>query len=107
MFNKFFSFFDGKIKSDPNDPDYLNNIKKCPGLAGLLIEHWEAEAKLTEPVVYDYNYHEGFTIYTNHPGYLIGKGGSLINKYRIRLKEEFGKNSDIKFVEIKNGFVNY
>ena len=41
MFNKFFSFFDGKIKSDPNDPDYLNNIKKCPGLAGLLIEHWE------------------------------------------------------------------
>ena len=71
------------------------------------LEDWCAEAKLTEPVAYDYNYHKGFTIYTNRPGYLIGKGGNLINKYRTRLKEEFGKNNDIKFVEIKNGFANY
>lgn len=71
------------------------------------LEDWCAEAKLTEPVAYSYNYHEGFTIYTNRPGYLIGKGGNLINKYRTRLKEEFHKTNDIKFVEIKNGFVNY
>ena len=30
-----------------------------------------------------------------------------VNKYRDRLKEKFGKNNEIKFVEIKNGFVNY
>lgn len=71
------------------------------------LEDWCAEAKLTEPIAYSYNYHEGFTIYTTRPGYLIGKGGNLINKYRTRLKEEFHKTNDIKFVEIKNGFVNY
>ena len=71
------------------------------------LEDWCAEAGLKEPVGYDFVYGEGFTIYTNHPGYLIGKAGGLINKYRNRLKEEFGKDNDIKFVEIKNGFANY
>lgn len=71
------------------------------------LEDWCAEAKLEEPVGYDFVYGEGFTIYTNHPGILIGKAGSLVNKYRDRLKEEFGKDNDIKFVEIKNGFANY
>lgn len=71
------------------------------------LEDWCAEAGLKEPVAYSYEYHKGFTIYTNRPGILIGKAGNLVNKYRDRLKEEFGKNNDIKFVEIKNGFVNY
>lgn len=71
------------------------------------LEDWCAEAGLKEPVAYDYEYHKGFTIYTNHPGILIGKVGILVNKYRDRLKEEFGKDNDIKFVEIKNGFANY
>lgn len=71
------------------------------------LEDWCAEAGLKEPVAYDYEYHKGFTIYTNHPGYLIGKAGGLVNKYRDRLKEEFGKDNDIKFIEIKNGFANY
>lgn len=71
------------------------------------LEDWCVEAKLKEPVGYDFVYGEGFTIYTNHPGILIGKTGILVNKYRDRLKEEFGKDNDIKFVEIKNGFANY
>lgn len=71
------------------------------------LENWCAEAKLEEPVGYDFVYGEGFTIYTNRPSILIGKAGSLVNKYRDKLKEEFGKDNDIKFVEIKNGFANY
>lgn len=71
------------------------------------LEDWCAEAGLKEPVAYSYEYHKGFTIYTNRPGILIGKAGNLVNKYRDRLKEEFSKNNDIKFVEIKNGFANY
>lgn len=71
------------------------------------LEDWCAEAGLKEPVAYDYEYHKGFTIYTNRPGVLISKAGSLVNKYRDRLKEEFGKDNDIKFVEIKRGFANY
>ena len=71
------------------------------------LEDWCIEAKLNEPIGYDFVYGEGFTIYTNHPGVLIGKAGSLIIKYRDRLKEEFGKDNEIKFIEIKNGFANY
>lgn len=71
------------------------------------LEDWCAEAKLDEPIGYDFVYGDGFTIYTNHPGILIGKAGSLVNKYRDRLKEEFGKDNDIKVVEIKNRFANY
>lgn len=71
------------------------------------LNDWCIEAKLKEPVGYDYDYKNGFTIYTNHPGILIGKAGILINKYRDRLKEEFSKDNNIKFVEIKNGFANY
>ena len=71
------------------------------------LEDWCAEAGLKEPVAYDYEYHKGFIIYTKYPGILIGKAGSLVNKYRDKLKEEFGKDNNIKFVEIKNGFANY
>lgn len=71
------------------------------------LEDWCVEAGLEEPVGYDYVYGEGFTIYTKHPGILIGKAGILVNKYRYRLKEDFGKDNNIKFVEIKNGFANY
>ena len=71
------------------------------------LEDWCIEVGLKEPVAYNYEYHKGFTIYTNHPGVLIGKAGSLVNKYRDRLKKEFGKDNDIKFVEIKSGFANY
>ena len=71
------------------------------------LENWCTEAGLKEPIAYDYDYNKGFTIYTNHPGILIGRAGCLVNKYRDKLKEEFGKNNDIKFVEVKNGFANY
>lgn len=71
------------------------------------LEDWCIEAGLKEPVAYDYEYYKGFTIYTNCPGILIGKAGSLANKYRDRLKEEFGKDNDIKFIEIKGRFANY
>lgn len=76
------------------------------------LEDWLEEAGVKDPVGYDFNYFTGFTVYTNKPGYLIGKGGQLIEKYEKRLNEEFGfpngdKTLKIKFVEIKNGFVNY
>lgn len=70
------------------------------------LEDWCAEAGLKEPIAYDFMYHKGFTIYTNHPGILIGKAGNLISKYRNRLKEEFGTDG-IKLIEIKSGFANY
>lgn len=46
------------------------------------LEDWCKDAKLTEPVAYNYDYQTGFVIYTNHPGIMIGRGGELYNKYK-------------------------
>lgn len=70
------------------------------------LEDWCKEAKINEPVGYKYRSGEGFTIYTNHPGIMIGKAGVLYNKYKERLQSEFGKNDKIQFVEI-DYFANY
>ncbi len=72
------------------------------------LEDFCKEAGLKEPIAYDYTYGQGFTIYTNRPGVLIGKHGNVIKKYSQRLREEFGENEKINLVEIRNGgFVNY
>ncbi len=56
-----------------------------------LIEEWCANAGVTEPVgFYNDSGKHKITIYTNKPGYLVGKGGCLINGFKQRLKEEFG-----------------
>lgn len=76
------------------------------------LEDWCKEAGVKNPVGYDFDYDSGFTIYTTRPGYLISRGGQLIEKYTERLNKEFGfpstnKILKIKFVEIKGGFANY
>lgn len=70
------------------------------------LEDFCKEAGIKEPIGYKYRYHEGFTIYTNRPGIMIGKAGNLVNKYTKRLQEEFCKDDKIFFVEIDN-FANY
>lgn len=80
---------------------YINK-KQCQ-----FIQEWCKEAHLNEPVAYDYDYTEGFTIYTKRPGYLIGKGGELVNKYLNKLQNEFRASNKIKFIEIRGDFVNY
>lgn len=42
-----------------------------------------------------------FTIWTNRPGILIGKGGQNVEILREILKEEFDYDYEIKFREIK------
>lgn len=71
------------------------------------LEDWCRDARVTEPVAYEYEYGKGFVIYTNRPGYLIGKAGNLIAKYEERLQKEFGQNNKIKIVEVRGGFANY
>jgi len=71
-----------------------------------LIEEWCKEAGVKEPVGY-YNDCHSITIYTNKPGYLIGKGGFLINKYQEKFQKEYPYHKfEIKLVEIKGGFAN-
>lgn len=80
-----------------------NHNKNCN-----MIEEWCKEAGVTSPVGY-YNELEKhiITIYTNKPGYLIGMGGCLVNKFKKRLCEQFYANEyEVKFVEIRGGFAN-
>ena len=71
-----------------------------------LIEDWCAECKVTAPIGY-YNDHNGtLTIYTDRPGYLIGKGGEKVTKFEEVLTKEFSKPYKVKFIEIRGGFVN-
>lgn len=72
-----------------------------------LLEKWCQECGVTSPIGYDNDLGNGvMTIYTKHPGALIGRGGKYINKLKAELKQEFGRNYEVKFVEVRGGFVN-
>lgn len=71
-----------------------------------ILNKWCKEAGVKTPVGY-YDNHQGvLEIYTDKPGYLIGKGGELYDKFTAILSEEFHWNYQIKFVEVRGGFAN-
>lgn len=64
------------------------------------LKEWKAESHITSPIMYRYNYNEKIlTIYTNLPGWLIGRGGWLYKKYDEIIKERAGYSVKIEFVE--------
>lgn len=44
-------------------------------------------------------------LYTQHPGWLIGKEGNNVAELKYMLSEKFGGEWEIKFIEIRGGFV--
>lgn len=62
----------------------------------LVLKEWVDESRTPEPIQFSYGKGELF-IYTSSPGYLIGKAGTLYNKYKDKLISEF---SDLKSVRI-------
>lgn len=71
-----------------------------------LIEKWCNEAKYTRPVGYYNDLNGTMTIYAEEPGYLIGRSGVYVNNFKKNLKEEFRRDYEIKFVEIRGEIVN-
>lgn len=71
-----------------------------------LIEKWCKECGVVTPIGYDNDLNGVMTIYTQQPGKLIGKKGKDVDKFKADLKEEFGINYEVKFVEVRGGFVN-
>ena len=72
-----------------------------------VIEEWCKEAGVVSPVGYYRNSLSGyFEVYTDRPGYLVGKGGGLVKKYEQALNELFCSDLKIKFFEIRGGFAN-
>lgn len=72
------------------------------------LNSWCKEAGVDTPVGYYEDYaNEEYIVYTDHPGYLIGRAGELVNKYTDIMKSQWRQLKRIKFVEIKGGFANY
>ena len=72
-----------------------------------ILSAWCKEAGVKTPVGYYLDVMDGtYYIYTDKPGYLIGKSGCLVEKYQKLLQMQFSAMKSIKFVEIKGGFSN-
>ena len=68
-------------------------------------EEWCKEAHVTTPIGYR-RYGSTLYIYTKYPGYMIGKYGSLVEKYREIYKKAFRLHDvKIQFIEC-DGFAN-
>lgn len=73
-----------------------------------ILENWCKEAGVKTPVGYYWNTSQKcWEIYTDRPGFLIGKAGVLVDKYKNMLNKRFYCNYKINIYEIKGGFANY
>ena len=72
-----------------------------------LIEDWCAECNVTTPVGYYFDLSKKVvTIYTDHPGYLIGMKGSKVKQFQDAVQKELRLPYSVEFVEIRGGFAN-
>lgn len=74
-----------------------------------IIKQWKDEAGLSSndivlisacPTV-----HEELKICTSKPGYMIGKGGCLFEKYNNLIRENFKNIKKISFVETESWYI--
>ena len=67
-----------------------------------VLRHFFCRINYKGIVGYDNNLSERvFTVWTNRPGILIGKGGQNVEILKEVIKEEFDKDYDVIFKEIK------
>ena len=86
---------------------YYDAIEELRKADNKLIEDWCKDCGVTTPVGYDIDYSNSvLTIYTDKPGWLIGYRGEKIFKFREVWNQEHYREYEIKFVEVRNGFVN-
>lgn len=71
-----------------------------------VIKKWLDHIGFNEPVGYYRNVlNHVMEIYTTRPGVLIGKAGVNVKEFKKMLSEEFFGEWEVKFVEIRGGFV--
>lgn len=81
--------------------EYIHNKNKD------LIERWCEKCGVTSPVGYYNDLGNGvMTIYTEHPGWLIGMQGVKLDAFVKELEQEFNRVYKVEFVEVRGGFVN-
>ena len=72
-----------------------------------IIKQWKTEAGVESIIlvgVYP-SFRKTIKICTDKPGYMIGRGGELINKYREKLKEINPNLENIEFIETDSWFI--
>ena len=94
------------------DEEFMDLRESCYQITkekhDTILNAWCKEAGVKTPVGYYLDHKDGtYYIYTDRPGYLIGKGGCLVSKYQQLLHTQFSTVKSVKFVEIKGGFSNY
>ena len=63
--------------------------------------------KRKEPIGYCLSYsHRTMEIYTTRPGILIGRAGVHVEQLKKMLSDDFYGEWNVKFIEIRGGFVN-
>lgn len=66
-----------------------------------ILKGWKQDSGIShdKKIMYNFNpLHNELTIYFTYPGYLVGRGGLLFDKYESKLKEE--RVTKITFVEV-------
>ena len=72
-----------------------------------VIKEWLDKIGYAEPVGYYLdNLNNVMEIYSTRPGVLIGKAGVPVEELEKMLLDEYGRKYQIKYVEIRGGFVN-
>lgn len=72
-----------------------------------VLEEWLGMMNYIEPVGYYLDtYRNVMTIYATKIGVLIGKDGVHVEELKKKLLEEYGRDFEVTFVEIRGGFVN-
>lgn len=67
---------------------------------------WKEESGCLQPIMYRYSMSDKkVTICTSTPGYLIGRGGELYNKYTEIIKQRLRENVEIVFLETQYGVI--
>lgn len=78
---------------------------KSPALVHQILRDWREESK-SPPFSYSFNWAKGqIDIYTARPGLLIGKGGSLAEKYIGKMKAAYPsfevKLKDVELIYVR------
>lgn len=72
-----------------------------------IIKEWKDEAGVKGIILVGAypSIRETIKICTDRPGFMIGKGGELVNKYTEKLKEICPKLKEIEFVETDSWYI--
>lgn len=72
-----------------------------------IIRRWKNECHVEGMILinpYPTQTHE-LIIYTAYPGWMIGKGGCKVEKYRAQIQKLYPMIKDIKFVETSKWYI--